>query len=230
LQDLWELGADPDTMIGMISKHFKKNNDLTVLDLGCGKGAISVKLSHRLGCTCYGIDAIPEFIAFAQQKASELKVSDLCTFETGDVRYKVLNLSGFNVIILGAIGPVFGDYFSTLSTLKKCMQDDGIILIDDGYVDEHSGFSDPAIITKTALMQQIEAAGMYLAEEVIMDRNSIKESNEFIYSSLKKRCYELIEKFPENKSLFQNYIRLQEIENEVLENRIIGTTLMIKNR
>src|SRR4030042_5201175 len=81
LQDLWEIGADPDAIIELISKHFKHYTDLKVLDLGCGKGAVSVKVSKALGCNCYGIDAIPEFIVFAQQKALEFKVEHLCTFE-----------------------------------------------------------------------------------------------------------------------------------------------------
>ena len=96
LQDLWEIGTDPDAIIRLISNHFEKYVDLKVLDLGCGKGAVSVKLSQKLGCTCYGIDAIPEFVEFAQQKAIVFKVNRLCTFETGDIREKVKHLTGYD--------------------------------------------------------------------------------------------------------------------------------------
>ena len=107
LQDLWEFGADPEAIIKLIGKHFKHYTGLKLLDLGCGKGAVSVKASKALGCSCHGIDAIPEFIDFAKQKVNEFNVCSLCTFETGDIREKVNNLSGYDIVVLGAIGPVF---------------------------------------------------------------------------------------------------------------------------
>ena len=184
LQDLWEIGADPEAIIKLIKKHCGDPSGLTILDLGCGKGAVSVQVAQTLGCTCHGIDAIPEFIDFAQLKATKLGVNHLCKFETGDIREKVNDLSGYDVVILGAIGPVFGDYYYTLMTLERCLKDNGIIIVDDGY----------------------------------------------IFENLKRRCFELIEQNPGKERLFLDYIKQQEIENEVLENRVTGTTMVIRKR
>jgi 2-polyprenyl-3-methyl-5-hydroxy-6-metoxy-1,4-benzoquinol methylase len=41
LQDIWEIGADPDTMLQIIDRNIEKR-PLKILDLGCGKGAISM--------------------------------------------------------------------------------------------------------------------------------------------------------------------------------------------
>ena len=101
-----------------------------------------------MGCTCYGIDAISEFIEFAQQKANEFKVNHLCTFETGDIREKVKELSGYDIIILGSIGPVFGDYFSTLTTLSKCINEKGIFILDDGYIEDDDHYTHPLVLKK----------------------------------------------------------------------------------
>jgi hypothetical protein len=46
LQDLWEIGSSPEVIINMVKKHVGKSN-LSVLDLGCGKGAVSVKRESR---------------------------------------------------------------------------------------------------------------------------------------------------------------------------------------
>jgi 2-polyprenyl-3-methyl-5-hydroxy-6-metoxy-1,4-benzoquinol methylase len=230
LQDLWEIGADPDAVIRLVSNHFEKYADLKVLDLGCGKGAVSVKLSQKLGCTCYGIDAIPEFVEYAQQKAIEFKVNNLCTFETGDIREKTKILTGYDIVILGAIGPVFGDYFSTLSTLSKCINENGIFIIDDGYINDDSDYSHPLMFKKSIVIRQIEMAGMKLVANDIMDREDIKESDDFIFEKLKKRCYELIEKYTEKQNLFFDYIKKQEIENDVLENKVTATTMVISKR
>jgi ubiquinone/menaquinone biosynthesis C-methylase UbiE len=230
LQDIWEIGADPDAIIKLIRKYYNNTTELRVLDLGCGKGAVSVKISQELGCTCYGIDAIPDFIEFAQQKATEHKVNHLCIFELGDIREKVKELAGYDVAILGAIGPVFGDYFSTLSTLAKCLKENGIFIIDDAYINDNSDFSHPLMFKKSDIVQQIEKAGMELVENDIMDRDNIVDFDDFIFDHLKKRCYELIEKYPNKQNLFLDYIRKQEFENDVLENKVIGTTLMIKKK
>jgi len=230
LQDIWEIGADPDAIIKLINKYFNNNTELKVLDLGCGKGAVSVKVSQKLGCTCYGIDAITEFVEFAQQKATEYEVNHLCIFEMGDIREKVIELSGYDVVILGAIGPVFGDYYSTLSTLAKCINENGIFIIDDGYINDVSDFSHPLMYKKSNILQQIERAGMELVENDIMDRDDIVDSDDYIFDNLKMRCQELIEKYPNKRNLFLDYIRKQEIENDVLENKVIGTTLVIKKK
>ncbi len=228
LQDLWEIGSDPEAIIKLIRKYCNHTAGLKVLDLGCGKGAVSIKVSKELGCACYGIDAIPEFVEFAKQKAADFKVSHLCKFETGDIREKVKTLSGYDVVILGAIGPVFGDYFTTLSILVNCINENGIFIIDDGYINDDSDFNHPIMLKKSNIFQQIEKARMYVVENDIMDREDIKDSDDYIFDKLNKRCNELIEKFPDKQTLFLNYIKKQEVENDVLENKVIGTTLVIK--
>lgn len=228
LQDTWEIGASPETIIRLINKHFDNCAGLKVLDLCCGKGAVSVKVSESLGCYCHGIDAIREFAEFASQRACEFNVGHLCTFETGDIREKVKGISGYDVIILGATGPVLGDYYHTLTTLSECINKNGIFIIDDGYIDDDSNFIHPLMFKKKSVLQQINNAGMEVIEEEIMKEEEVRDSGEFIFNNLKKRCFELIEKYPDKQNLFLGYIKKQEEENDVLENKVIASTLVIK--
>ena len=230
LQDLWEIGADPDAVINLIGKHFSEYDKLKVLDLGCGKGAVSIKIAETLGCKCHGIDAIPEFITYSQEKAIDCKVQQLCTFETGDIREKVKDLLAYDIIILGAIGPVFGNYFTTLTTLSKCLNESGIFIIDDGYIENNSDYSHPLIQKQATIIQQIDSAGMQLVEDNIIRKDKIKDSDDYIFDHLKNRCFELINKYPDKKELFENYIKKQEIENDVLENMIVCSTMVIKKK
>lgn len=71
---------------------------------------------------------------------------------------------------------------------------------------------------------------MKLVEDDRMDREDIKDSDDFIFEKLKKRCLELVEKFPDKQYLFLDYIKQQEIENDILENKIVGTTMLIKRK
>jgi SAM-dependent methyltransferase len=228
LQDIWEIGADPDVIENLIRKHCTRLPGLKVLDLGCGKGAVSVKLAKELGCSCHGIDAIVEFIDFARKKAEEYQVSHLCTFETADIRSRIKALPVYDVIILGAIGPVFGDYLSTLTSLSKCITSNGIFVVDDSYIENNSSFTHPRMLKQVEIHRQITKAGMQLIDEAFIEQSEIEDSDDIIFTALKKRCLELAEMHPDKKHIFLNYILKQEEENDVLENKVISSTVVIK--
>lgn len=228
LQNLWEIGADPEIIINLIGKHFINYSKLKVLDLGCGKGVVSIKIAKKLNCMCHGIDAMPEFIVEAKDKATEYQVDHLCKFEVGDIRERVKILPKFDIIILGAIGPIFGDYFSTLTTLSMCLDKDGAFIIDDGYIDNNSDYAHPLILKQETIHQQIKAAGMQLVDEEIITKESIRNSDDYIFNNIEKRCLELINKYPDKQHLFQNYIQRQEEENDILANKVVCSTMVIR--
>ncbi|MDP2162193.1 MAG: class I SAM-dependent methyltransferase, partial [Flavobacterium sp.] len=221
---------NPEAIIKLLGKHFIDLDRLKILDLGCGKGAVSIKVAQKYGGHCYGIDAIPEFIDYAKEKAIEYKVGHLCAFITGDIREKVKALPTYDIIILGAIGPVFGDYYTTLTTLSKCLAKSGIFIIDDGYIENNSDYSHPLIQKQEIIFRQIDSAGMQLIEDYIFQKDEIKDSDDYIFEKLKMRCDELIENYPDKKELFLNYIKKQEDENDVLENKVVCTTMVIKRK
>ena len=228
LQDTWEIGADPEIIISLIQKHMSNFSNLNVLDLGCGKGAVSVMLADKLKCICHGIDAIPKFIDEANKKANEYSVNHLCKFEVGDIRIKIKTLPRCDVIILGAVGPVLGDYFSTLTALANNLKSDGVIIIEDGYIENSSDFTHDLILKQNEVLRQIHSAGMKLIDEAIIPKDKVKASGDSIHVHLEKRCLELIEIHPGKKNLFQSYILKQEEEKYVLENKIICSTTVLK--
>ncbi|MCG8431777.1 MAG: class I SAM-dependent methyltransferase, partial [Candidatus Omnitrophica bacterium] len=133
-----------------------------------------------------------------------------------------------DVIILGSIGPVFGDYCQTLGSLKGCVKDNGIIIIDDGYIENSSDYIHHLVQKQDAVYRQIADSGMELIDEVVFDKDYIKGSDEAIFKSLKKRCLELIGKFPGKTALFKDYIKSQEEENAALEDKIVCAVMVIR--
>jgi precorrin-6B methylase 2 len=227
LQDIWEIGTDPKVIVNLIRKHFTNINTLRLLDVGCGKGAVSIPVAQQLGCSCFGIDAIPEFIDEANRKAKEFNVEGLCTFQVGDVREAITAVSVFDVIILGSIGPVFGNYFETMTTLSKHLTNTGLIIIDDSYIENGGEYRHPMMFSREELLHQIELSGMQLLDEEILHSDDVRQSSDFIFQHLKKRCLELIEQHPAKKMLFENYIKQQEEENEILEHRVVCSTMVL---
>jgi ubiquinone/menaquinone biosynthesis C-methylase UbiE len=197
------------------------------LDLGCGKGAVSVKLAAKLKCKCYGIDAIPEFIASSKEKAKEYGVDTLCRFEIGDVREKIEKLDKFDVIILGATGSIFDDYYTALKTLSKHLTKKGIIIIEEAYLDDNITFQHPPLLSRGELLNQFEQAKTKLIDEITVDYNEfIDKDKEMEHIIL--RCNELKLKYPEKSSLFQNYAKNQDYENDVLQNKVNGSVMVLR--
>ncbi|TCO07488.1 class I SAM-dependent methyltransferase [Natronoflexus pectinivorans] len=230
LQDFWDIGTDADTIISIIKKHFKNTSDICILDLGCGKGAVSIEIANELGCRCHGIDGIHEFISFAVSKAIEYSVEEICKFETEDIRIRINSLSEYDVIILGSIGPVFGNYFETLSQLKPHLKNDGAIIIEDGYIEETCDVPHPDCQKKSELLTQSLQAGMQLVEEVFPDNQiTLHAEYEKEYNNLAIRCDELVMKFPEKAELFCRYKNQQKEEYHALKTDITCSTMVFKH-
>jgi cyclopropane fatty-acyl-phospholipid synthase-like methyltransferase len=230
LQDIWEIGSSPEVIIRLIRKHTNQRSTLKVLDLGCGKGAVSVRLAKEFSCNCVGVDAINEFVREAKEKAKEYGVEELCRFEVGDIRESVNGIEGFDIAILGAIGPIFGDYYSTLTTLSKCINQNGLIIIDDSYIADDSEFTHPLMRKLKDLLQQIRDSGMEFIDEEIINEEELRASDDYIFESLKTRCGELIKKHPNKSRFFENYLKKQEEEIDVLETRVVCSTMVIRRK
>lgn len=227
LQDLWEFGADPETMMNIVKEHIN-NKDLNILDLGCGKGAVSIKLAKEFNCKIKGIDAVPEFIEEANKYAKLFNVECQCQFITGDIRTKINELKEFDLVILGAIGPVLGNMLETLNKLSPVLKKNGFVLMDDGYLEDDSSTEYSRCLRKTDFYNQIKDAGYKIIYEDIFNKDTLEESDDFIFDSIKKRIDELIEKYPDKKELFLGYIAKQEYENDMIENELITGNWLLR--
>jgi SAM-dependent methyltransferase len=227
LQDLWEIGADPSNMVTLIKENIE-NKYLRILDLGCGKGAVSVNIAKELKYSVKGIDALPEFIESAKKYAEIYQVQDLCDFEIGDIRTKIKEIKGFDVVILGAIGPILGNIYESLNILTKVLNAQGYVLLDDAYIEDGTSISYNRCLKKSDFYKQILLAGFEVIQEVINDKKAIEDSDHSIYGLIEKRVSELIIQYPEKRDLFLGYLRSQEYENHMLENELVCGTWLLK--
>lgn len=225
LQDLWELGSSPKDMLELITKHTQVSEKTRVLDLACGKGAVSVNLAKELGCLVKGIDFMPEFIAFAVQKAREFGVGDLCQFVVGDITASVQTEKGYDLVILGAVGDVLGTPEETITLLKNTVKKDGYIIIDDAYGNDETNRKYP---TREQWLAIFNRTGVRLIDEKIIDEDELASLNDEQQALIVKRANELKEKLPEKAHLFDSYIHSQQAECDELENEISGVTLLLQ--
>ena len=231
LQDFWKLGSSPEEIIEIIKKYKSDYSNINILDLGSGKGAVSINISSKLGCRCFGIDAIEDFVVFSKNKAKEYLVDNICAFEKNDIRERIKTLGKFDVIILGAIGPVFGDYYSTLTQLTPHLLRGGLLIICDAYVEDGHKTDYPGVFQKREIWEQIDNAGMEILEEKTnFDDTGIELEYQNEYNNLNKRCMELIEKYPENKEILLEYSESQKELYWKLSNEVTGVLFVIRKK
>ncbi len=220
LQDLWEMGTDPKTVVQLVEKHISRR-PLNIVDLGCGKGAVSIRLAEAFDCHVHGIDGLTEFIDEARKFAEKNEVSDKCRFEAGDARLRIHELKDYDVAILGAVGQIFGNMHETLTFVGKTLNPGGYIIIDDGWIPDESTSDDKRYLRKSAFYDQIAKSGFKIAEEKTFKQEFIDSANDAIFAMIKKRASELIEKEPQNRAVFEHYIEAQQHENQMMATEIV---------
>ena len=228
LQDIWELGSSPADMVALIEKHLPVSGGIRVLDLACGKGAVSVRIAQKLGATVKGIDLIPEFIEYAERKAKELGVSSLCCFEKGDVNDAVLKERDYDCAVWGAAGNVLGDPETTLKKLKRTLRGEGCLLLDDAYVEcdnRRIRYRNYEYLTHG---QWLELFRKNRWKDLAALSNTNNLENESNNASIKARAGELIERYPEKQALFESYVQSQLDESHDLANNLVGVTWLLQ--
>lgn len=224
LQDLWELGSSPEDMAELISEYKVLTPKSKVLDLACGKGAVSIKLAKDFHCKVKGIDLMTDFIEEARHKAAKYQVSELCTFHTSDITALNLSEEKVDLVVFGAVGDVLGEPPQMLSALKKALKPKAYLLIDDGFaVSEKTDY-----YTKEDWLSFIDEADMTLLAEKPIEKDELIRLCQEQIASITKRADELKQTHPDKSELFDSYVKSQTKECQELEEDILGVTFLLK--
>lgn len=227
LQDLWELGSSSEEITDLLSDYCELNEDSKILDLACGKGAVGIKIAKKFNCHILGVDIMEDFIEFANIKAIEHGVSNICSFKVEDIANTVNRLNGYDVVILGAVGDVLGNQEETLTKLKAVLKNGGCIVIDDAYSKEDNNGK---YITKNKWLDLFKKLDLTLVNDLISTVDDIANTNNEQQLMIRKRAEELKVQYQDKASLFDEYIQSQNEECEELEHDIIGVTMLIKRK
>lgn len=227
LQDLWELGSNPEEIIELVRRNIQAETKLRILDLACGKGAVSVKMAKELGCCVKGIDIMPEFINYAKQKAIEYRVEQLCCFDAEDINISVSKERNYDLVIFGGAGDILGGPEIMIKKLKQTIRPDGFIIIDDVYSLERSTSN---YLTYEQWLKIFIKAEVKLIEAKPANEKDLKNINDKNNQYIINRANELKKKYPEKTTIFDSYINSQLAECNELENEIVAVTWMLRNR
>jgi SAM-dependent methyltransferase len=237
LKDFWELGSDPEIMCELIQKHVNLSPETKVLDLACGKGAVSIRIAERFQIKVKGVDILPEFIENAKQKASEHEVMDLCEFVIGDINEALENEKDYDVVVFGAVGAVLGSPPDMLRKLKSVIKPSGYVLIDECYLPDNVKQGDVKCNNNYEYLTGKQWALLFKEAELELLDTDFGENNTTLASGdsdigmafITARADELIEKHPDKKEIFEGYVRNQQNEYDDIENSLICVTWLLKS-
>lgn len=229
LQDLWELGSVPDEIAALLKKHNVLHAGDKVLDLACGKGAVSIKLALEFGANVTGVDIIPEFIEYARQKADELGAGSLCKFYVDDINAAVRKENNYSLVVYGAAGDALGRPDEVLSKLKNIIKSGGYIIYDDAYLPSKDKAQEIKheyeYLTYDEWLAEFKKAGV----KIIDSASSLKvEENDKNTRLITARAKELMKLHPDKKHIFEGYIKSQQDECDDLESAVTSVTWLLK--
>ena len=229
LQDLWEIGSSPQDIIKLMKKHMSLSSETKVLDLACGKGAVSVKIAESLGVNVYGFDLIPEFLEYARQKAEELNVSSLCHFARSDINELIGVEKDYDLVVYGAAGDALGCPQEILQKLASTIKPGGYAIIDEAYLPE--GLSNDEVhyknyeyLTLKQWMNLFTACGFELLEEL----QAVEHDYDSDTNAIAARTDELSSTYPDKRDMFEGYVKSQQNEVDDLESNVTAVTWMLR--
>nr|WP_262919027.1 class I SAM-dependent methyltransferase [Tunicatimonas sp. TK19036] len=229
LEELRELGSIPAYIIEIIDKNISTTSSLKVVDFGCGKGAVLIKLALRFEICGLGIDIVPEFILSAQQFAQLNGVDHKVTFKIEDITESVVTIKDQDILIYSYDSEALGNITKTLSQLEKCLTNNGFIVFEVAFTPKDSSSIDE-MPTENDVFRQIEGSGMRVIERIDWDANVLRKVNFLNNTLIQKKANELIKIHPEKAYLFKQYVANQKAECAMLENEMICSTLLLKKK
>jgi ubiquinone/menaquinone biosynthesis C-methylase UbiE len=222
---LWELGSMPEYVVELI----RRNNigkDKNVIDLGCGKGAVLVTLAQQFEIKGLGFDIVSKFIDEANEYANTLNVKKKVTFNKADITEIIHSVENQDIVIYGYDSEVLGDLEDTIEKLKKCIKNDGKIILE--FMVSKTNTIDG--VTETEMIDIIEKSNCQILDKIDWDLETLKLTNLKNTEIIQENVMNLIFQYPEKQEMFNEYVKNQIIECSEIENDFTCTTLLLANK
>ena len=213
LQDLWELGTDVHHVTAMFRTYLPlPYAKRSVLDLGCGKGAVSIFLANELGCKIDGFDVFPAFIDHCKNKCIEYSVVEQCSFAVQDIRQVLERNQRYDAVVYGGVGNLYGDIGTMLCKLKQAVVPSGLLYLDESYQDTGIDY-----LSYEAWLSEFQAHNLTVIETYEPSLDEISTINRENQRKIEERGAQLIDRNPDIASLIEEYIESQRQECIELE-------------
>ena len=226
LADLQELGGNADAIAGVLSD-LNLTKSATVIDLGCGKGAVAVEIAQRLHVRVFGIDLFEPFIDSCKELAERHAVSELCHFIRGDILKLAGEVEPSDVAIFAALGDVLGPLDQTVSIIREYAKPGGYMVISDGFIKDGGSADFPGFeqyAERPEMIARLTACGDTLVREII-DADVVDKGEG---EKIAIRANALAARRPEIAAQVLTYAAMQAAEYEYIDENFVSAIWVLK--
>lgn len=192
-----------------------------VLDLGCGKGAVTLEVAASFGARVVGVDGLADFIDAARAKAAELGLADRCRFEVGDLREWPADPDAFDAVLFTGIGDLLWGYEETIARLRRHVRPGGLVVFEDSY--RVDGGRDEIVRALTSHGDEL------LAERALAD-DELEQLNAETNARIAANAARLERDHPESGPAIRAYARRQQDESDALEEHMTCGLWLLERR
>jgi SAM-dependent methyltransferase len=226
LENLDELGSDAKA-ISSVLDDLNLTESTSVVDLGCGKGAVAVQVAADLNFRVLGIDLFEPFVESCKHLAERRGVSGKCHFIHGDILKLAGKIEPCDVAIFGALGDVLGPLDQTVSVIRKYTRPGGYMLISDGYIKDGGSSDFPGFeqyAGHAEMIARLIACGDTLVREIIGVDVLDRVEDEMIAA----RANAIAARQPEIAAQVLSYSKMQAAEYEYLDENFTSVIWVLK--
>jgi ubiquinone/menaquinone biosynthesis C-methylase UbiE len=231
LNDIWILGSWPQEIIKLLET-IPVTSDSCIVELGCGKGAISIPIAKRFNCKVIGVDIYQPFLNEARNKAFEYKVEHLCEFINEEIQSFIdRGKAQFDIGILAAVGTIGSTMKETIFQFRKTVIPGGYFVIDDGYLNEGivpslKGYE--YALPQREMLEVLKSYSDKIIAEKVIPRHRVKEYNEQNNIFIEKRAKEIIKRNPSTKKMIEAFVEKEKEECEFIEEKTIACIWLMR--
>ncbi len=229
LADLAELGSDSEAITSVLDD-LNLIKPTTVVDLGCGKGAVAVQVAEDLNLRVFGIDLFKPFIESCKELAESRGVSEMCYFIHGDILKLAGKIEPCDIAIFAALGDTLGPLDQTISVIRQYAKPGGYMVISDGFIKDGGSSNFPGFeqyAEHADMIARLTACGDTLVNEIIeaddCDRGEHDEDK-----MIAARARAIAARRPEIAAEVLNFAKTQAAEYDFIDENFTGAIWVLR--
>ncbi len=208
LSELEELVASAEEIVELLRPAALPRGSHAI-DLGCGKGIVSLALAEQLGLRVTGIDGLPAFVADARRRAAASALGERCSFQLGDLRDALCPQTPYDVALLLGCGNVLGGPAEAVATLRACVRPGGYIVLGDVFLADDAvqpiaGFECYADHATT--LRMLVSSGDELVAECVTPPDETDDYNRENAVAIRRKIARIESDRPDLREPFQRYL------------------------
>lgn len=223
LADLEELGSDAEQLASVVAE-LELPANASGIDLGCGKGAVTIELASELDLNLLGIELFEPFVAHCVDLAEAEGVSDRCRFLHGDVAKLAGTMDPVDLVVFAALGDVLGRLDETVGIIRQYVKPGGYLVISDAFVRDDGSADFPGFeqyAKRKETLARLTSHGDELIREVTAPRMELTEDEEEDEGALiATRATMLAMQHPDMTEAFMEFAATQSTENHYIEENL----------